>query len=86
MLSKNIDESKINSEEWRNRVDLAAAYRWADREGLSEGVCNHFTVASPCNTKFLVIPHGVHWSKITASQLLMVSKDGENRCSESFCA
>ena len=26
------------------RIDLAATLRWADRLGLSEGICNHFSL------------------------------------------
>lgn len=62
---------------WRARVDLAAAYRLAARFGFNEGVCNHFTLMVPGERdKFLLIPHGTHWSQVRASQLLIVDFAG----------
>lgn len=59
------------------RQDLAAALRWADREGLSEGVCNHFSVVVPgTDDRFLLNPNRKHWSEVTASSLVMVDNDG----------
>ncbi len=60
------------------RQDLAAAYRLAYMHGLSEGICNHFTLVVPGKPeKFLLISHGTHWSEVTASNLLLVSLEGE---------
>ncbi len=62
---------------WRARVDLAAALRLAERFGLHEGICNHFSYALPGrDDRFLFNPYGTHWSQVTASGLLMVDKDG----------
>jgi ribulose-5-phosphate 4-epimerase/fuculose-1-phosphate aldolase len=61
----------------RVRVDLAAAYRLAARFGLNEGISNHFTARAGEN--FLVIPHGVHFSEVTASALLLVDSEGRVR-------
>ncbi len=59
------------------RTDLAAALRWAEREGLSEGVCNHFSVVVPgTDDRFLLNPNRRHWSEVTASSLVMVDNDG----------
>ncbi len=59
------------------RADLAAAYRLAERFGLNEGISNHFTARLPePEDRFLVIPHGLHWSEVRASQLLVVDGDG----------
>src|SRR5690349_16021952 len=61
----------------QQRIDLAAAFRWAARLGFHEGVCNHFSVAvSPSGDRFLVNPHGRHFSEIRASDLLLVEPDG----------
>ena len=60
---------------WQCRVDLAAAFRWAVRLGLHEGVCNHFSLAVG-DGRFLVNPFGLHWSEITASSLLLADYDG----------
>ncbi len=60
------------------RIDLAAAYRLAYMHGLSEGICNHLTLTVPGEPdKFLLISHGTHWSEVTASNLLLVTLDGE---------
>jgi len=58
------------------RIDLAAAYRWAVRFGLHEGISNHFSVALDDDT-FLINPHGLHWSEITASSILICDADGK---------
>ena len=63
--------------DWRARVDLAAAYRLAARFGYNEGVCNHFTLMLPGEReRFLLIPHGTHWSQVRASRLLVVDFAG----------
>ena len=57
------------------RIDLAAAFRCAVRFGLNEGISNHFSVALDANT-FLINPHGLHWSEITASNILVCDAEG----------
>ena len=58
------------------RHELAIAYRAAAHHDVNEGVCNHFTVALPGNERFLVISHGTPWEHCSASDLLLVSRDG----------
>ena len=59
------------------RVDLAAAYRLCVRFGWHEGICNHLSLMLPGSPdRFLLGPHGLHWSEITASSLLVVDFDG----------
>ena len=59
------------------RVDLTAALRWADRLGLSEGICNHFSLVVPGTTdRFLLNPQGIHWSELQVSDLLVVDPEG----------
>jgi ribulose-5-phosphate 4-epimerase/fuculose-1-phosphate aldolase len=66
-----------NSAAWQARVDLAAAHRLADRQGFSEGIFNHFTLAVPgTSDRYLQIPFGLHWSEVTASCLMEVGYDG----------
>ncbi|MSO91862.1 MAG: aldolase [Rhodospirillales bacterium] len=68
-----------NDPERQARIDLAAAFRWAARMGLNEGASNHFTAAVPGtdNKHFLVNPHGLHFSEIRASDLLLINAKGE---------
>jgi ribulose-5-phosphate 4-epimerase/fuculose-1-phosphate aldolase len=59
------------------RLELVCALRWAARYGLHEGVCNHFSVRLPhAHDRFLINPQGLHWSEISAGDLLVVAADG----------
>ena len=60
----------------QTRIDLAAAYRLAAKQGFNEGICNHFTMMVPgSDDRFLLIPYGLHWSEVTASNLIEVDFD-----------
>lgn len=62
------------------RDDLALALRAAARHGLSEGVCNHFSVELPDRSgRFLLNPRGLLWSEITADDIVMIDVDGNRR-------
>ena len=57
----------------RERADLAAAFRWAARLNFHEGVANHFSVAvNGDGTQFLMNPNQSHFSRIKASDLILV--------------
>src|SRR5882672_11304532 len=58
------------------RVDLAAAFRLAVRLDLHEGVCNHFSVVLPDGQRFLLNAYGLHWSEVSASNLLALDAEG----------
>jgi ribulose-5-phosphate 4-epimerase/fuculose-1-phosphate aldolase len=62
------------------RVDLAAAFRLAVRLDLHEGVCNHFSYMIPGQmrdgVRFLLNRYGLHWSEVSASNLLMLDAEG----------
>jgi len=62
----------------RERIELAACFRWTARLGMHEGIANHFSLAvSDDGTKFLVNPPGRHFSRIRASDLMLLdAKDG----------
>ena len=62
-----------NIEFWQERVDLAAAFRWAERLDLHEGVANHFSLAvGDGETRVLINPNQMHFSRIRASDLLLL--------------
>src|SRR5215469_9824154 len=62
---------------WQARVDLAAAHRIADLQGLGEGIFNHFTLAVPgFGDRYLQLPFGLHWSEATASAFMEIGYDG----------
>ena len=72
-----LNEASVISE-MQARVNLTAILRWADRQKLSEGICNHFSLALPGTTdRFLLNPQGRHWSEMRASDLIVVDEDGE---------
>jgi ribulose-5-phosphate 4-epimerase/fuculose-1-phosphate aldolase len=58
------------------RVDLAAAFRLAVRLDLHEGVCNHFSVMLPDGRTLLLNRYGLHWSEVSASNLLALDAAG----------
>ena len=59
------------------RIDLAAIYRLAARLGFDDTIWNHFTMRMPGRSdQFLVKPHGLLFSEITASNLIIVDTDG----------
>ena len=58
------------------RVDLAAAFRWAVRLDFHEGIANHFSLAvSPDGRTFLVNPFGRHFARIRARDLVLLDSD-----------
>ena len=62
-----------NMENWQERVDLAAAFRWTVRLNMHEAVANHFSLAiNDDGTKFLMNPNQMHFSRIKASDLIVV--------------
>jgi ribulose-5-phosphate 4-epimerase/fuculose-1-phosphate aldolase len=78
MGRQGIQDALRNSDPvFQARLDLLAALRWAETEGLAEGICNHFSVLVPGTTdQFLLNPQGLHWSELTMSDLLIVDAEG----------
>jgi len=72
------DHCKDHRNDHRNdhrdeRIDLAAAFRWFARLDMHESVANHLSVAvSQDGSKFLINPRGRHFSRICASDLLLL--------------
>ena len=70
ILKRNI---RPNIEYWAERKDLAAAFRWTARLNMHEAVANHFSLAvNEDGTRFLMNPNQVHFSRIRASELLLL--------------
>ncbi len=58
------------------RIDLAASLRLSAKLGMHEAVANHFSAAvSEDGKSFLLNPKWVHFSKIKASDLILVNAD-----------
>ncbi len=65
-----------NPDEQQLRVDLAAAFHLAARADWHESVANHFSAAvSDDGRKFLINPRWRHFTRIKASELLLVDAD-----------
>ena len=78
-------ESSRDDEVRQAREDLAAAYRLCERFGFNEGIDNHLTLALPgAHDRFLLIPYGLHWSEVAASNLIVVDLDGTTVAGEGF--
>ena len=59
------------------RVDLAAAYRLAVRHGLHEAIDNHFSLLLPGRDDLMLLnPYPLHWTEVTAGNLLLVDFEG----------
>lgn len=68
-----LDRSTENMTHWQERIDMAAAFRWTARLGFHEAVANHFSLAvNEDGTKFLMNPNQRHFSRIKASDLLLL--------------
>ena len=58
------------------RIDLAASLRLSAKLGMHEAVANHFSAAvSEDGKMFLLNPKWVHFSKVKASDLILVNAD-----------
>ncbi len=68
-----VTDLRPNMDHWPERVDLAAAFRWTARLNLHEAVANHFSLAiNDDGTRFLMNPNQMHFSRIRASDLIVV--------------
>ena len=62
----------------QEKIDLAAALRLAARFDLHEGIANHFSFAlDDDGERFLLNPHGIHWSLLRASDILVANRHGD---------
>ncbi|WP_371224682.1 class II aldolase and adducin N-terminal domain-containing protein [Roseovarius sp. 2305UL8-3] len=62
-----------NMDHWTQRVEMAASFRWTERLNMHEAVANHFSLAvNEDGTQFLMNPNQAHFSRIKASDLLLL--------------
>lgn len=65
-----------NLDHYEARRDLAAAFRWTARLNMHEAVANHFSLAvSEDGRRFLMNPNQMHFSRVRASDLILVDAD-----------
>lgn len=71
----------MHPDEWMARLQLAACYRVFAMLGWTEMIYNHITVRLPDSVtggekQFLINPFGLHYSEVTASNLLKIDLQG----------
>jgi ribulose-5-phosphate 4-epimerase/fuculose-1-phosphate aldolase len=70
-------QSRVSVDEWRCRVDLAAAYRLVALFKWDDLVFTHITARVPGREdEFLINPYGLMFDEITASSLIRVDASG----------
>ena len=70
-------QSAVSAEEWRTRVDLAAAYRLVALFKWDDLVFTHVTARVPgSDHHFLINPYGLSFDEITASSLVKIDLHG----------
>jgi len=68
---------RFGPEEWQARVELAATYRIFDMLGWTELIYNHISLRVPGDgNHFLINPFGLHYSEVTASNLVKIDLAG----------
>jgi len=72
----------MHPDEHTARVQLAATYRVFDLLGWTEMIYNHITLRLPASVsgerkEFLINPFGLHYSEVTASNLVKINLKGE---------
>ncbi len=74
-------QAEFHPDEWAARVQLAACYRVFALLGWTEMIYNHITVRLPesvsgTDKHFLINPFGLHYSEVTASNLVKIDLQG----------
>jgi ribulose-5-phosphate 4-epimerase/fuculose-1-phosphate aldolase len=69
-------------DEWTARLQLAACYRIFAMLGWTEMIYNHITLRLPtsvsgADTQVLINPFGLHYSEVTASNLVKINLQGQ---------
>ncbi|QHE83790.1 class II aldolase/adducin family protein [Hydrogenophaga sp. BPS33] len=72
----------MHPDEWAARVELASCYRVFAMLGWTEMIYNHITLRLPSSVcgkdkQFLINPFGLHYSEVTARNLVKINLQGE---------
>jgi ribulose-5-phosphate 4-epimerase/fuculose-1-phosphate aldolase len=77
MTDSFIRPQRYSDAEWQARVQLAACYRIFAHLGWSELIYNHISLRVPDEEgHFLINPFGLHYTEVTASNLVKVDIQG----------
>lgn len=69
---------QVSAEEWKARVDLAAAYRLVAHYGWDDLIFTHISARVPgADHHFLLNPYGMMFDEVTASSLVKVDLAGK---------
>ena len=72
-MESTVETLETNRDLGNQRLDMAAAFRWAERLHMNEAVANHFSLAvNTSGTQFLMNPNQVHFGRIKASDLILL--------------
>jgi ribulose-5-phosphate 4-epimerase/fuculose-1-phosphate aldolase len=78
-------QDQVGPDEWRLRIDLAAAYRLVALYGWSDLVFTHISARIPGpEHQFLINPYGLLFEEITASSLVKVDQAGNKLIDSPF--
>ena len=74
-------QTDFHPDEWTCRLQLAACYRIFAMLGWTEMIYNHITLRLPASVSgadkhFLINPFGLHYSEVTASNLVKIDLQG----------
>lgn len=71
-------QQQVSEQEWKARVDLAAAYRLVAYYGWDDLIFTHLSARVPGpEHHFLINPYGLMFEEITASSLVKVNLEGQ---------
>lgn len=77
MAKRRLANAPMSDDERKTRIDLAACYRLAQRQGWDELIYNHISARVPGpDHHFLLNPFGLSFEEVTASNLVKVDGDG----------
>ena len=78
---KNFYKKKLKFLE--ERQDLACAFRWTAKMGMDEGIANHFSLrVNGPGTSFIINQNKQHFSRIRASDLILLDAEDSNYMNE----
>src|SRR5579863_7084487 len=77
ITNRRLANAPMGEEERKARIELAACYRLAHREGWDELIYNHISARVPGpDHHFLINPFGLAFEEVTASNLVKIDRDG----------
>jgi len=80
-----LKKSPMTDAEWEARQQLAACYRIFAYYGWDELIYTHISLRVPGEDEtFLINPFGLHFSEVTASNLLKIDIEGNKLCDSNY--